>query len=351
MQILQRLREIYFSADFASQFLEAAIRKADINLSSSPQEQQQQNTNSSNGSTVGANASGNVGDRRANLAANGVETDRDPRHAASTQNNMSIPPQGARLPNGGSLTPPPDLAAEDPQARPPLKISFQPEPTFPTPVIPGLDHLEQNGNDGIFTTATPPQSVPSENGSINNINPLNHVEKHDQFSSESPFAMNLQMLNNQGNVGSMGFGIPGLTNPVTSATRAASTAISNMSTSPGKSYGMAGTFTPSAEFDLEAQDLNAFRTLAQDVDITPNDLDALINFDDSAGDFFVGTDMGMHPEFDFNADVMGKIDLNGASDFTPQGLDWMTLGDSNPEAPASISSFTNLPVPMIPNNE
>lgn len=353
MQILQQLREIYFSADFASQFLEAAIRKADINLSSSPQDQQNQHGNLSNGCTVEGNISASVGDHRANLAANGVGTEGNLRHASSTQNNMPIPPQGTCPPNGGSLTPPPDLAAEDPPSQPPLKFSFQPGPTFSTPVISGLDHLEQNRNDGVFTTATPPQSVPSENGSTNNINPLVNIENRDQFSSESPFAINLQMLNNRGNVGSMGFGIPGLTNPATSATpRAAPTVISNVGASPEKSYiANPDTFTPSTDFDMETQDLNTFRTLAHDVDITPNDLDALINFDDAVGDFFVGTDMEMHPEFDFNADVMGKMDMNGTSDYTAQSMDWMTLGESSAEAPNTMATLTNMPVHMAPNNE
>ncbi|PGG95620.1 hypothetical protein AJ79_09945 [Helicocarpus griseus UAMH5409] len=112
MQILQRLREIYASADFATSFLEAAIRKAGIQVSTQvPQER-------------------------------------------------PIQPSALHLSTGrpNALTPPPDSLAE--------KL---PDLTYPS-VAPGVAFTQPDQPD-LFYTSTPPPSVGSENGSTSNIRP------------------------------------------------------------------------------------------------------------------------------------------------------------------------------------
>ncbi|RAK74162.1 putative C6 transcription factor (Ctf1B) [Aspergillus fijiensis CBS 313.89] len=161
MRILQRLREIYASADFATSFLEAAIRKAGIQLTVAPQD-----VHSRSGSTLGATTRVNA------------------------------------------LTPPPDSLAQ--------KI---PDLTYPKSDTTGL--VEQlAAESGPAFASTPPPSDGSENGSTSNINPSYHHQ--DAFS------------------------IPNL--------------------------------------DSELS-LSQLMDLANDAEVTQNDFDALINFDDTGADF------------------------------------------------------------------
>ncbi|KAL6239405.1 hypothetical protein BDW75DRAFT_198898 [Aspergillus navahoensis] len=161
MRILQRLREIYASADFATSFLEAAIRKAGIQLTVPPQELQKRSNNSGASRTT-------------------------------------------------ALTPPPDSLAQ--------KI---PDLTYPkTGSIGGMTLNLVDEAQPAFAS-TPPPSDGSENGSTNNINPNYH---RDAFS------------------------IPNI-------------------------------------HDTEMS-LSQLMDLANDAEVTQNDFDALINFDDAGADFF-----------------------------------------------------------------
>jgi hypothetical protein len=161
MRILQRLREIYASADFATSFLEAAIRKAGIQLTVPPQELQKRYNNSG--------ASRNT-----------------------------------------ALTPPPDSLAQ--------KI---PDLTYPkTGPIGGMTLNLVDEAQPAFAS-TPPPSDGSENGSTNNINP---------------------------NYNRDAFSIPNI--------------------------------------DDSEMSLSQLMDLANDAEVTQNDFDALINFDDAGADFF-----------------------------------------------------------------
>ncbi|OAX82111.1 hypothetical protein ACJ72_03536, partial [Emergomyces africanus] len=113
MQILQRLREIYASADFATSFLEAAIRKAGIQVSTQvPQER-------------------------------------------------PVQPSALHFSTGrpDALTPPPDSMAD--------KI---PDFTY-TSIAPSVALFTREEKPDILYASTPPQSVGSENGSTNNVRP------------------------------------------------------------------------------------------------------------------------------------------------------------------------------------
>lgn len=166
MRILQRLREIYASADFATSFLEAAIRKAGIQLTVPPHDLH----------------------KRPNPA-----------------------------PRANALTPPPDSLAQK---------------------IPDLTYPKSGSNAGLtlnlvddaqqaFAASTPPPSDGSENGSTNNIN-----------SSHQREELNIPNVN---------------------------------------------------ESELS---LSQLMDLANDAEVTQNDFDALINFDDAGADFF-SSDNGM----------------------------------------------------------
>ncbi|KAJ6013282.1 hypothetical protein N7540_007873 [Penicillium herquei] len=161
MRILQRLREIYASADFATSFLEAAIRKAGIQLTVAPQD---------------------VHSKRSRKTT--IPTASDPFDSLSRNN---------------TLTPPPDSLAQ--------KI---PDLTYPKAPAGGR-------STGLFV-ATPPHSDGSENGSTNNINPT-----HDAFA------------------------IPELNSELS---------------------------------------LTELMDLANDAEVTQNDFDALINFDDAGNEFY-----------------------------------------------------------------
>lgn len=207
MRILQRLREIYASADFATSFLEAAIRKAGIQLTVAPQEVQRSRNQS------GSN---------------------DPFDFIS------------RL---DALTPPPDSLAQ--------KIPDLPDPKAAPSGRPTGDAF----------ASTPPQSDGSENGSSNNINPT--------FNNQDAFA------------------IP----------------------------------------DLNAEmSLTELMDLANDAEVTQNDFDALINFDDAGNDFF--TDESAPPPgtaaddkgYEFNVDNVNLVDF----DAEPKSVDF-AHADRSPE--------------------
>lgn len=163
MRILQRLREIYASADFATSFLEAAIRKAGIQLTVAPSDVQ-----------ADPNSSGD---------------------------------QGKRV---NTLTPPPDSLAQ--------KI---PDLTYPKSTQPTA--TGQTAQGPLFAS-TPPPSDGSENGSTNNLNSNYHT---DAFT------------------------------------------------------------IPKTDNELSMSEL---MDLANDAEVTQNDFDALINFDDTGNDFFAGDD-------------------------------------------------------------
>lgn len=165
MRILQRLREIYASADFATSFLEAAIRKAGIQLTVAPQDVQARSSTS--------------------LDA------------------------GARV---NTLTPPPDSLAQ--------KI---PDLTYPKPAGVGTARQAVEEGETLFAS-TPPPSDGSENGSTANINRNYH---RDAFS------------------------------------------------------------IPNLDSELSISEL---MDLANDAEVTQNDFDALINFDDAGADFFTADD-------------------------------------------------------------
>lgn len=183
MRILQRLREIYASADFATSFLEAAIRKAGIQLTVAPPDVQSSRP-------------------RPNRAITATTT------AAST----STPSASASndpfdiLSRPSALTPPPDSLAQ--------KI---PDLTYPKP---GPAFTRAQPTTDLFAS-TPPHSDSSENGSTNNLNP--GYIAHDAFTMP----------------------------------------------------------------DLQSEmSLTELMDLANDAEVTQNDFDALINFDDAGNDFF-----------------------------------------------------------------
>ncbi|KAL1966999.1 hypothetical protein VTN77DRAFT_3523 [Rasamsonia byssochlamydoides] len=190
MRILQRLREIYASADFATSFLEAAIRKAGIQINVPP---------------------------------------------AETPARPPPPPPPAPAVRPNTLTPPPDSLAQ--------KI---PDLTYPEPTPPGLSIPEDGG---MMFAATPPHSSGSENGSTQNLNP-NLV---DSDCAEQNF---------------------------------------DQSRNPELS-------------------LDEFIDLANDAEVTQNDFDALLNFDDGGADLFAAEDglgLGL-PDGNHNGAFNFKLDL------------------------------------------
>jgi hypothetical protein len=183
MRILQRLREIYASADFATSFLEAAIRKAGIQLTVAPQDVQSSRPRPNRTTTTTTTA--------ASTSTPSASASNDPFDILSRPN---------------ALTPPPDSLAQ--------KI---PDLTYPKP---GPVSTRAQPTTDLFAS-TPPHSDGSENGSTNNLNP-NYIA-HDAFA------------------------IP----------------------------------------DLHSEmSLTELMDLANDAEVTQNDFDALINFDDAGNDFF-----------------------------------------------------------------
>jgi hypothetical protein len=206
MRILQRLREIYASADFATSFLEAAIRKAGIQLTVAPQDVQAR-SNSTFDSAIRLNA----------------------------------------------LTPPPDSLAQ--------KI---PDLTYPKSNSAGR---AGEAADILGFVSTPPPSDGSDNGSTSNVNPNYH---HDAFR------------------------------------------------------------IPNLDSDLSISEL---MDLANDAEVTQNDFDALINFDDTGADLFAADD-GLNVNgnaggkgYGFNIGSMDHVpDLFGTEN---KGIDLTGLGDGS----------------------
>lgn len=187
MRILQRLREIYASADFATSFLEAAIRKAGIQLTVAPQD-----VHSSSRSRSQKQSASN---------------------SNSTNNNSNDPFDV--LGRSHTLTPPPDSLAQ--------KI---PDLTYPK-ATPAGGRAATSGGMGVndLFASTPPQSDGSENGSTQNLNTKYNNPRHPSDA----------------------FAIP----------------------------------------DLNADlSLTELMDLANDAEVTQNDFDALINFEDAGNDYF-----------------------------------------------------------------
>lgn len=220
MRILQRLREIYASADFATSFLEAAIRKAGIQLTVAPQDVQQPQPPVSTTSPADTTSS----------------------------TSPHIPDLSGRL---NTLTPPPDSLAQ--------KL---PDLTYPKQTEPGpLGASAEEG--GPLFVSTPPPSDGSENGSTNNLNPNKHHQQHPNPSDV--------------------FRIPNVE--------------SEMS-------------------------LSQLMDLANDAEVTQNDFDALINFDDAGGDFFAAESNPLNQNHPANP---------AANTSSTQKLDEPSLVDSIPD--------------------
>ncbi|KAJ5782208.1 hypothetical protein N7457_003982, partial [Penicillium paradoxum] len=221
MRILQRLREIYASADFATSFLEAAIRKAGIQLTVSPQDVQSSSSSS----------------RARNLPANSSDTF-DP-----TTNPSRL----------HTLTPPPDSLAQ--------KI---PDLTYPKHSGPSAG----GRSTGDLFASTPPHSDGSENGSTNNLNPsVNHHKDGDAFAMPSEMS------------------------------------------------------------------LTELMDLANDAEVTQNDFDALINFDDPGNtDFFTddNTQHAAHQKgFEFDVDNVNMMGF----DTETKTVDFAHLAENNMPEP------------------
>ncbi|KAL4927916.1 putative C6 transcription factor (Ctf1B) [Aspergillus undulatus] len=215
MRILQRLREIYASADFATSFLEAAIRKAGIQLTVPPQESQ----------------------KRSNTA------------------------------RAIALTPPPDSLAQ--------KI---PDLTYPKSDSAGDLTLNLVDEAQQAFASTPPPSDGSENGSTNNINPNYH---RDAFS------------------------IPNI--------------------------------------DDTELSLSQLMDLANDAEVTQNDFDALINFDDAGADFFSSDNGGIDS---MTGNTNGKNFPLSFSDMV--GFDSGNKGDSSKEFEDTLAATTTASVDAAP---
>ncbi|CAG8903028.1 unnamed protein product [Penicillium egyptiacum] len=230
MRILQRLREIYASADFATSFLEAAIRKAGIQLTVSPQD-------------VQSSAPSNTRDQPTSSS--------DP-----LQSTATIP---SRL---HTLTPPPDSLAQ--------KI---PDLTYPK--LSGPSAGGQSTGD--LFASTPPHSDGSENGSTNNLNPnANHNKDRDAFTMPSEMS------------------------------------------------------------------LTELMDLANDAEVTQNDFDALINFDDPGNtDFFADDNAqqnggpAQEKGFDFEVDTVNMMGFDTGT----KTVDFAHLADNNrsEHEPVSLS--------------
>lgn len=225
MRILQRLREIYASADFATSFLEAAIRKAGIQLTVSPQDVQSSSSSSSS-----------------SRARNQPTTSSEPFDSSTS---TTIP---SRL---HTLTPPPDSLAQ--------KI---PDLTYPNQSNPSAG----GRSAGDLFASTPPHSDGSENGSTNNINRnTTHSKNRDAFAMPSELS------------------------------------------------------------------LTELMDLANDAEVTQNDFDALINFDDPGNNDFFVDDNTQHTaqekgfEFDVdNVNMMGFDTETKAVDFAHLGENSIT---------------------------
>ncbi|KAJ5392320.1 hypothetical protein N7509_007810 [Penicillium cosmopolitanum] len=235
MRILQRLREIYASADFATSFLEAAIRKAGIQLTVAPQDVQSSTSSS--------------------------------RSRSQKQQSTSNDPFDALM-RSHTLTPPPDSLAQ--------KI---PDLTYPK-AAPAGGRAAAAGGIGDLFASTPPQSDGSENGSTQNLN-TKYNPRHDAFA------------------------------------------------------------IPDLNADLSLTEL---MDLANDAEVTQNDFDALINFEDAGNDYFAEENAAPPPPeeksgFDFhidNGNMMGFDTDPKAIDFamTESRADHHHVGGASAEAQA-----------------
>ncbi|KAL2814753.1 fungal-specific transcription factor domain-containing protein [Aspergillus granulosus] len=201
MRILQRLREIYASADFATSFLEAAIRKAGIQLTVPPQE-----------------------------LHNRANNTRDANSRAS------------------ALTPPPDSLAQ--------KI---PDLTYPKADSIRATALQLDEAQAFVST--PPPSDGSDNGSTNNINPNYHRDA---------------------------FAIPNIDDPELS--------------------------------------LSQLMDLANDAEVTQNDFDALINFDDAGADYFSSENALENPPADVTTTKGFPFTFSDMFEPGDKGVDLSGLG-------------------------
>lgn len=241
MRILQRLREIYASADFATSFLEAAIRKAGIQLTVAPQDVQQTQP-------------------PMNTAA---DTTTSPSHMPDPTTRLS------------TLTPPPDSLAQ--------KL---PGLTYPKTAEPGpLGASAEEG--GPLFVSTPPPSDGSENGSMKNIMP--------NYQSSDAFRI------------------------------------------------------PNVESELS---LSQLMDLANDAEVTQNDFDALINFDDAGADFFAAdNNNNTNSSGNKNANNTSNDTTNNAND--PKGFDFVNpvpdMMDFDPTEPTKVE-FTGLSDGPIPES-
>ena len=243
MRILQRLREIYASADFATSFLEAAIRKAGIQLTVAPQDVQQTQP------TMNTTA----------------DTTTSPSH---------MPDPNTRL---STLTPPPDSLAQK------LPGLTYPKTAEPAP----LGASAEEG--GPLFVSTPPPSDGSENGSMKNIMP--------KYQSSDAFRI------------------------------------------------------PNVESELS---LSQLMDLANDAEVTQNDFDALINFDDAGADFFAAdnnNNNNNNGSGNKNANNTSNDTTNNASD--PKGFDFVNpmpdMMDFDPTEPTKVE-FTGLSDGPIPES-
>ncbi|PCH08372.1 Transcription factor [Penicillium occitanis (nom. inval.)] len=195
MRILQRLREIYASADFATSFLEAAIRKAGISL---------------------------------NLS------DLDEHEPVATAETV----------RPAALTPPPEsLAQKVPDLTYPSSFNT-PSAGFTIPAE--TTHTTLNP----FDVATPPHSNSSENGSTQNLNPI-------LFKAQPDMS------------------------------------------------------------------LNDFIDLANDAEVTQNDFDALLNFDDGGVDLFGAEDGIMAFTFNSNVNTNNHTQLEKQPPQTKSDFDYL----------------------------
>ncbi|KMU90354.1 cutinase transcription factor 1 alpha [Coccidioides immitis H538.4] len=232
MQILQRLREIYASADFATSFLEAAIRKAGIHVSTQI-----------------------LPEAPAKLA--------------------TVAPAHTRL---GALTPPPEAQSD--------KVS---ENTASSPQILSMPTFSRPEEKGTVFASTPPHSVRSENGSTQNSR-NDEVFKTDLFDSSN---------------------------------------------------------------DDPEPSLTEFMNMAHDAEITQNDLDALINFDDAGADLFatedgLGLDFGLPTTFSNDNNPVSLENLNWIRDFAASGNLPVNSTINLQDTSVEIGEFTS---PVADNTE
>ena len=237
MCILQRLREIYASADFASSFLEAAIRKAGIQVNLPQPEAEMRAT-------------------QPNLAR------RNEFEATTGQLN--------------TLTPPPDSQSQEQKF---ADMAFS-KYSIPTAIF----QQTQTAPDTMFVS-TPPQSEGSENGSTSNINP------------------NYQ----QSNVYEFGFG--------------------------GSGGG--------ASIEDPKLSLTEFMDLANEAEVTQNDFDALINFDEEGADLFAADDGQRHGLNGISTPLPADLYGNGKATMD------FGLGD----APVSSVDYANALVDTADNDD